>query len=143
MGACTSLESIQHLCGLLLVRRTFSQGPSQGHSLGHSGIVGFPTTGKVIMSRLRTAAASSYSHSGARSHFQGAVVLWVLLPSWQALVQVHRAAEEGQGVLTYLHLLLEGQSIHLQVYNFMGLSGCLLCYVGFLHWSVNVHLVVV
>lgn len=48
-----------------------------------------------------------------------------------------------QGVLTCVHHFLGGQCIHPQRCSCMCLSGIVLCCVGFLHWSVSVHLVVV
>ena len=48
---------------------------------------------------------------------------------------------EGPGVLTSLCHFPEGQSFHPQIYSCMCLSGILLYCVGFLCWSVNVHLV--
>ena len=47
------------------------------------------------------------------------------------------------GVLTYLCHFQGDLSIHPQVYSCVCLSGILLCCVGFLCWSVNVHLNVV
>ena len=50
---------------------------------------------------------------------------------------------KGRGLLIYLKHFLGSQSIHLQLYSCVGLSGILLCCVGILCWSMNVHLVVV
>ena len=105
-------------------------------------MVGSPTTGKVIISRLSASATSSYCHPGALYQFQCAAVLWVLTMGWEAFVHVHGGAGEGQGVLNYFHHFPDGQSIHLQMYSCVGLSGILLCCVTFLHWSINVHVVV-
>lgn len=73
----------------------------------------------------------------------------VCVPNYQALAPgqkefmcMHRATEGELGVLTYLCHCLRGHSIHPQMYNCVCLSGILLGCVGFLHWSVNVHLVV-
>ena len=66
-----------------------------------------------------------------------------LAPGWKAFACIHRATRGEQGMLTYLPHFQGGQSIHPQMYSCMCLSGILLCYVGFLHWSVSVHLVVV
>ena len=46
---------------------------------GHSSIVSSPTTGKAIMSWLRTATSSSYGYPRACSHFWCTVVLWMLM----------------------------------------------------------------
>ena len=69
--------------------------------------------------------------------------LRVLVLGWKAFMCMHRATGGEQGILTYHHHFLGGQSIHPQVCGCVCLSGILLCCVGFLRWSVNVHLVVV
>ena len=101
------------------------------------------TTWKVIVNGLRAAAAYSYCCLRVCSHFGGTLVLWALVSGWKSFNCMHRDAGEGQRVLTYLHNFLEGQPIHPQIYSCVGLSGILLCHVGFLHWPVNVDLVVV
>lgn len=49
----------------------------------------------------------------------------------------------GRSALTFLHCFLRIQSIHLQMYSCMYLSGVLFCCMGVLHWSVNVCLTVI
>ena len=66
----------------------------------------------------------------------------VLAPGWKAFMCA-QGYWGDQGMLIYLCSFPGSQSIHSQLYRCVCLSGILLCSVGFLHWSVNVHLVVV
>ena len=89
------------------------------------------------MSGLRATAISSYSHPYAYSHFKGTHARLASIP-------VHAQGYWGRaGSLTYLHHFPEGESILPQMYSCLCLSDVLLCCVGFLHWSMNVRLVLV
>ena len=128
----------------VLGRWGFLWGPSPGHFLGlqqqgglshQLGKHSYPGSG--LLPSLPTAAPRCVPT------FRPAGVLWVLMSARKAFRCVHRAAGEVRGVLNYLHHFLGSESIHFQMYSCMGLSGVLLCSVGFLHWLMNVHLVVV
>ena len=86
---------------------------------------------------LRVTPASSCGHPGACLHFLGACIR---LES----IRVHAQGYRGRACHAHLSPALPGgKSIYSQMYSCMCLSGILLCCIGFLHWSVNDHLVVV
>ena len=146
MGACTS----QVAFGLMCRSAATSSYDSASHCAwwaelphrvqakatywGCSSMVGSLIAGKVIKNRLRAATIFSYSHPKAHFHFWGTVVLWELVPARKLFTPMHRAAfQRRTEVLTYLYHFTDGQSIHIQMYSCMGLSGSLLYY-----WSIIV-----
>ena len=117
MGTCPSLGCIQSLEWIV------------------PGGLPLPTV-EVIMSRLNAAITSSYSHHGACHH------VGALSPDWETFMCMHRATRGEKEVLIILCHFLGGQSSHPQIHSCVSLRHPVVL-VGFLHWSVNVHLVVV
>ena len=103
----------------------------------------FPPARKAFAFRLRAATTSSSCHAEVCSQWWGHSGTMHAPPAGKAFAHLHRAAGEGWLVLTYLNYFLGDQSLHLQMYNCMGLSGILLCYVNILCWLMKVYLHVV
>ena len=127
---CLFLQSHQLLC---LESRAFSWGPSLGRSLGPQWHDGFSCRpGKLWHAAsgllpLLTVAPRCIPTCGT------AAALWAL-SAGKAFTNAHACTGLlgwGQRVLTYLHYFPEAQSIHLQMYSCMGLSGVLLYCVGY------------
>ena len=71
-----------------------------------------------------------------------AAAQWAFPPAGKVFMHMHWAAREGSGSAHTSPLLPRGP-VHCQMYSCMGLSSILWCGVSILHWSMNVHLVVV
>ena len=109
-----------------------SQGLSLGHSLApqwHSGLSHQLGKCSCVGSELPLPLLTVVLRQVPTC--RTAVALWAL-PVEEVFTHVHMIAREGLRVPIYLHYFPEAQSIHLQMYGCLGLSGVLLCCVGIL-----------